>query len=96
MSDWNQFLRSDDFRAYRKKQAEMAALHLKKIAYQCVTNGKVDLGSLHGKLEMINLFLRLPDTLTQDEKTKELLTVQMDEDVSNITQFLIRQSLLAE
>jgi hypothetical protein len=93
MADWNQFLRSTDFRAYRKKQTEMVAQHLKKIAYQSVTNGKVDLAALQGKMEMINLFIRLPETLTQDEKTKDLLTVQMDEDVSNIAQFLIRQSL---
>jgi predicted glycosyl hydrolase (DUF1957 family) len=93
VSDWNAFLRSDDFRAYRRKQVEMAAAHLKKAAYQLVTNGKVDLAALQGKLEMINLFLKLPDTLTHDKELKELLSVQMDEDTGNIAQYLIRLSL---
>ena len=93
MSDWNAFLRSDEFRAYRKKQIEMVAAHLKKASYQIVTNGKVDLAALQGKMAMINLFLKLPETLTQDRKTQELLAVQMDEDTANIAQFLIRHSL---
>jgi len=90
---WNEFLRSDDFRAYRKKQVEMVAAHLKKASYQIITNGKVDFGSLQGKMEMIKLFLHLPNELTQDKKTNELLTVQLDEDTANLAQFLIRQAL---
>jgi len=93
VSDWNTFLRSDDFRAYRKKQIEMVSANLKKMAYQSVSNGKVDLQSLQGKLEMINMFLKLPTSLTQDKETQSILAVQLDEDVSNIAQFLIRQSL---
>lgn len=96
MSDFNAFLRTDDFRAYRRKQVEMVAAHLKNSAFQLVTNGKVDLAALQGKLEMINLFLRLPGALTQDKELKELLAVQLDEDTGNIAQFLIRQSLAAE
>lgn len=93
MSDWNNFLRSDDFRSYRKKQIEAVAAHIQKAAYQTVKNGKVDLAALQGKLEMINLFLKVPETLTKDAETLSILSVQTDEDVSNITQFLIRQSL---
>lgn len=96
MTAWNEFLRSDDFRAYRNKQVEMVAAHLKKASYQIITNGKVDLAALQGKLEMINLFLKVPESLTKDKETLNLLAVQMDEDVSNIAQFLIRQSLAEE
>ena len=96
MADWNSFLRSDDFRAYRKKQVEMVAAHLKKASYQIITNGKVDLLALQGKLEMIRLFLRLPESLTQDKELLELLSVQMDEDAAGIAQYLIRQALAAE
>lgn len=91
--DWTAFLRSDDFRAYRRKQIEAVAANLKKASYQIITNGKVDLSALQGKLEMINLFLKIPETLTKDMETLSILAVQMDEDVSNIAQFLIRQSL---
>ena len=91
--DWSNFLRSDDFRAYRKKQIEMVAAHLKNASYQVVTNGKVDLAALQGKLEMIKLFLHLPGSLTQDKRTQELLVVQLNEDTANLAQFLIRHSL---
>ncbi len=96
MSDWNSFLRSDDFRDYRKKQVQAVANHLKSTAFQITSNGAVDLAETKGKLRMINLFLRLPETLTNDRETQELLAIQLDEDVSSITQFLIRQSLAAE
>ena len=96
MSDWNSFLRSDDFKAYRRKQVEMAAAHLQTMSRQSITNGKVDLAALHGKLEMIRLFLKLPESLTKDKETLELLSVQTDEDAANITQFLIRQALAEE
>lgn len=91
--DWNQFLRSDDFRAYRKKQIEMIARHLKSVSYQLLTNGKVDLSSFQGKLEIIGLVMKFPATLTQDTETKDLLAVQLDEDTSNLAQYLIRQRL---
>lgn len=96
MADWNTLLRSKDFRAYRKRQVEMVAQHLKKTAYQTVTNGTVDINELKGKMAMINLFMRLPSTLTQDKEIQTLLAVQLDEDVSNMAKFLIRQSLAAE
>lgn len=93
MADWSSFFRSNEFRQYRKKQVQAVAQNIKKSAFQIASNGKVDFESLKGKMEMINLFLRLPETLTQDEKLRELLAVQLDEDVNNISQFLIRQSL---
>uniref|UniRef100_A0A6H1ZMD9 Uncharacterized protein n=1 Tax=viral metagenome TaxID=1070528 RepID=A0A6H1ZMD9_9ZZZZ len=96
MTSWNEFLRTDDFRAYRKKQIEAVAANLKKTAFQTVSNGRVDVSEIKGKLEMINLFLRLPEILTNDTKTKEILAVQLDEDVNHIAQFLIRQSLAEE
>ena len=55
--------------------------------------GDFDVAKLKGKLEMINLFLKLPETLTKDAKTQELLRLQLDEDVNTITQILIRDSL---
>lgn len=91
--DWTAFLRSDEFRSYRRKQIEAVAAHLKKASYQIITNGKVDLSELKGKLEMINLFLKVPESLTKDKETLSILAVQMDEDASNITQFLIRSTL---
>lgn len=93
MADWSSFLRSDEFRLYRKKQVYAVADHIKKATFQLVSNGEVNQAALKGKMEMISIFLRLPETLTQDTKLKELLTIQLDEDVSNITKYLIRQSL---
>ena len=72
----------------------MVASCLNDTAFQMVTGGKVDLASFQGKLEMIKLFLRLPQTLTQDNETNEILNLQLEEDTANITKFLIRRSLL--
>lgn len=91
--DWSSFLRSNEFKAYRKKQVEAVAQNMKKTAFQITANGNVNFESMKGKMEMINLFLRLPETLTQDITLKELLSAQLDEDVNNITRYLIRQSL---
>jgi len=71
----------------------MVSAHIQQMSRQSVTNGKVDLASLQGKLEMIRHFLRLPESLTQDKELLELLSVQMDEDAAGITQYLIRQAL---
>uniref|UniRef100_A0A6H1ZFV2 Uncharacterized protein n=1 Tax=viral metagenome TaxID=1070528 RepID=A0A6H1ZFV2_9ZZZZ len=92
MADWNNFLRTDDFRAYRKKQIEAVAANIKVAVRQIVTGGKVDLSELKGKQEMIKLFLKLPETLTNDKQTMDILSVQLDEDINEITKFLIRQS----
>ena len=96
MADWNSFLRSDDFRSYRKKQIEMVAKHLDAAAFQMITGGCVDLPSFQGKLEMIKLFLKLPQDLTQDNETNAILRLQLNEDTANLTQFLIRRSLAEE
>lgn len=91
--DWNSFLRSDEFREYRKRQVQAVADNFKTTAFQMASNGKADLAALKGKMEMIYIFLRLPERLTSDDKLKELLKIQLDEDVNNITKYLIRQSL---
>jgi hypothetical protein len=93
MTDWNSFLRSDEFRQYRKKQIQAVAHNIKKSAFQIISNGKIDLVILQGKLEMINILLRLPESLTKDDKLREQLKIQLDEDVSNLTKYLMRESL---
>jgi hypothetical protein len=93
MTDWNSFLRSDEFTEYRKRQIKAVAHNIKTVASQITTKGALDLPKLQGKLEMINLFLKLPETLTKDTKTQEILRLQLDEDINTITQMLIRDSL---
>ena len=96
MTAWNEFLRLPEFRAYRKKQAEMVAGHIHQVSRQSVRNGKVDIAALQGKMEMIRLFLKLPEDLTTDNETKAILSVQMDEDTANIAQYLIRRTMAEE
>lgn len=90
MSDWTGFLRSDDFRAYRKKQAEAVAGLLQRLAFQTLSNGQVEPAELRGMMKIINLLVNLPKELTKDKKTLELLSGQMTEDTATIAQYLIR------
>lgn len=93
MSDWSSLFRSDEFRAYRKKQADMVANIIGAASRQVLSGGKVDISVLSGKLEMARMFFQLPPSLTQDEGLKELLAGQLAEDTAHIAQYLIRQSL---
>lgn len=91
--DWSAFLKSDEFRTYRKRQAQAVADNIKFDINQLVSNGDFKLSAMAGKMEMIRALLRLPEALTEDKELKSLLSIQLDEDVANITKYLVRQSL---
>ena len=93
MSDWSAFFRTDEFRQYRKRQVQKVAKVIERDCYGAITgNGGVrDLDRINGALTMAKELLRLPEELTRDEKLRDLLEVQMMEDMGNLTTFLIRQ-----
>ena len=93
MTDWNSFLRSDEFREYRRRQVEAVSKSISKTVEQVARNGKPSLEAMNGRLEMMSVFLRLPETLTQDESLLNVLRTQLDEDVGNITKMLMREKL---
>ena len=94
MSDWKSLFMSDDFRAYRRNQAQVIAKQVQYLARTVANNGNpVQLARLEGVLTVMNSLLRLPESLTDDEKLQENLRVQLEEDIGNITQYLMREAL---
>lgn len=93
MTDWNNFLRSDEFREYRRRQVEVVSKNIRNIVSRVTTKSDIDTSELRGKMEMVYVFLRLPESLTEDPKLKEILKAQLDDDVNNITRTLIRDRL---
>lgn len=94
--DWNSFLRSDEFVEYRKRQMLVIAKNIKAFASQVATKGDPDIARLSGKLEIIQAFMRFPESLTDDPKLKEVLRIQLDEDLNGIAQNLLRETLRGE
>jgi hypothetical protein len=93
MADYNELFRSDEFRAYRRKQAEEIAGIIKHSVVQLTSGNEKSAQELKGQLGIINRMLRLPESLTGDVKLKTNLEAQLQEDIANITRFLIRESL---
>jgi len=94
VADYNELFRSNDFRAFRKKQVELVAETIKRGVF-LATSGKPEaLAELKGQLSIVKEFLRLPEALTGDEKTLEILRHQLTEDVDDITRILIRKEVL--
>lgn len=91
--DWNSFLRSDEFREYRKRQMLLIAKNIKSISAKLATKSDPELSKLNGKLEMIHLFLRFPESLTDSKELQEVLRLQLDDDINGITQSLLRETL---
>ena len=96
MTDWNSFLQSDDFRAYRRKQAESIADLVHHYANQAVAGNPEPLAELQGALSVISTLVGLPYALTGDEGIKENLDRQYQEDLAHIVKYLIRSHTIRE
>lgn len=93
MSDWTGLFNSDDFRAYRKKQAELGAFLIKRSVKNALWGNPAATQEMKGQLDTIMAFLKLPETLTEDEGTKANLEQQLQDDLNNITKYLMREAL---
>ena len=96
MTDWNEFLQSDDFKAYRRKQAERIAEIIHYCANQATMGNPASLAELKGNLEIVSSIMGLPYTLTGDEGIKENLDRQYQEDLAHIVKYLIRTNIIRE
>lgn len=94
MTDWNQLFQSDEFRAYRKRQAREIARVIEHSVRQVVSNGNAGhIDEIRGKTSVINAILKLPEALTGDEGVLQQLETQLAEDIGNITKYLMREAL---
>ena len=93
MTDWNELFRSDDFRAYRKKQVEAIAKDIHFYVDSFVYGDRLHGDVIAGQLATMRTLLRLPEKITGDEKMLEQLEAQLQEDIGNITTYLMREAL---
>lgn len=90
MTVWSEFLRNDDFRDYRKKQAEKVAERIEQLLYTSMGT-ETNLDYIRGQLHMAKLLMRLPNELTADKALLEHLDQHIAEDMANLTRHLIRK-----
>jgi hypothetical protein len=94
--DVTEFFRSDDFRAYRRRQAEVIAGLISQQVKLAVAGQPEGLSVIAGQLSVAKLFLRLPEALTADKETLEVLEHQLTEDIADITRILVKREVLDE
>lgn len=95
MTDWNTFLQSTEFKAYRKKQIEQVGMHVEALSRQLI-GGSVpadNIAAMNGAMHMARLFIDLPEKLTKDEGVIANLRTQKAEDMATLAQFLIRRKM---
>lgn len=96
MTDWSNFLKTNEFRDYRKKQVEAIAISIENLLYKTVIGpeGVETINNIDGQLSMAKTLLKLPEQLTKDGELSELLEIQLIEDIANLTKALMRQRLV--
>lgn len=88
--EWAEFLLSDEFTAYRKRQAEAIA----KTVHGVLTNfQEPDAKWLKGALDMAIKLVRLPREIIQDDKKLGGRIGQMiEKDMADVSAFLVQRS----
>jgi len=93
MSDWHGLFNSDDFRAYRRKQARAIAELIKGKVQRAVWKDPATLQELSGLFEAVKVLLTLPERQTEDPNMQQTLREQLEEDIAGITKYLMREAL---
>ena len=97
MADWNALFRTDAFRDYRRRQVECVAEILNdQISATVNGNASAALDQIKGQMAMARTLIRLPEEIVKDEETREILDLQLVEDMANLTKFLLRKHINAE
>lgn len=98
MTDWSAFLQLDEFRAYRKKQAEILAAYVEGQSRRLLNSGNSAevIASLDGAMHMAGLMLDLPERLVKDPGVMENLIQQKHEYIAELSQYLIRRSIIKD
>jgi len=89
--DWKEALLTDDFKAFRKRQAKEIALII-----GAEINADPDPKYFKGLLDMAKRIIRLPSQLIKDEKLNLELDRLLMEDLTNLTIEIVREQLKEE
>ena len=85
--DWKEFIFTNEFKEYRKRQTETIA----KLVYAELINPNPD--RLNGVLDMANKIIKLPSDLIKDEKLDHELHKLVTEDLTDLTIKIVREKL---
>ena len=90
MTDWNHFFKQEEFRQYRKQQARLVSRIINSHMSRLVIGRGANINELNGQMSMAKHLLELPEQLTKDEGVRTLLTQQLEEDIADMTRYLIK------
>ncbi len=87
MTDFKEFLFTDDFKAYRKKQVQVIAKNIHNLLSGIEFPNKAY--EIQGALEMAQKIISLPSTLLNDKQLEQSLNRLLKEDMAGVTKYLI-------
>jgi hypothetical protein len=91
MTDWSEFLTSEEFKSYRRKQLEAVTQHVHGMLGLIRT--PADAERLIGGLHMAYKLIKIPLGLTQDPNFKQALNGEINADLTTVSTELIRRGL---
>lgn len=85
--DWNEFIFSDDFREYRRRQVDAIVKHIHGI----ITDDPIQEHELRGALKMAQRLIRLPMELINNDVRANELNELLKTDSIDITATLVQE-----
>lgn len=91
MTEWNEFILSEEFTAYRKRQVEVISKHVHGILVKLSPG---DAERLTGAMDLAFKILRLPRELTGDKKIEAQIAGMIEQDMADVSAYLIHKRFL--
>jgi hypothetical protein len=93
MADYKELIFSDDFKAYRRKQVLCVIEQINELIRKGFYLDSMSGQELKGALDMARKLLILPQNLIKDEKLQGELNRLIEEDITDLSAYLVRESL---
>lgn len=93
MANWDELFKSDDFNAYRRKQAEQVGMYIERLVKSSLS-GEYNVDEIKGAMHMARLLIDLPEKITDSDGMRAVLRDQKIADYADLTSFLVRRHLI--
>ena len=90
--NWKELIFSNEFKEYRKRQLQLIARRV-SIQLDESIKGKENPAFFAGQMDMAARLLNLPAELIKDKKLQDNLNKLVQEDLSELTSYLLRLKL---
>jgi hypothetical protein len=93
--NWDEFFKSDEFRTYRKRLIEQVGMYVERQMKSMIAGVESAqlADKMTGAMEMANLLVNLPETLTKSDELKDVLRIQKKEDYAALAKFLVMRQM---